>query len=440
MQAYFYQLADYLQQQVRGQERFKCEFAAETSDFVRFNRGALRQPGHVRQMALSLNWIEGECHATASIGLSGQWDADQGELDAIVKVLREQLPDLPPDPHFMMATEVNSTEHIVPSTLPSAAHIVDQILSVAENYDFVGILAIGPIVRGFANSYGQRNWHESSSFIIDWSLYHNTDKAVKTAYAGLAWDETEFRAKFAQSVAQLALLELPPVSVPPGAYRAYLTPAAMYEMMTMLNWDGLSEKAFRTKQSSVRKMRDEGLSFNSAFSLQENTVDGLAPGFQEDGFIKPERVSLIENGKLAGSLISPRTAREYDIPNNGAGGAEMMAAIDVAAGSLPMKDALRELGTGVYVSNMWYLNFSDRAWCRVTGMTRFATFWVENGEIKAPLNVMRFDDSMFKLLGENLLALTQEREMIIDGDSYGSRGTNSARLPGALVKDLMFVL
>lgn len=440
MQAYFYQLADYLQAQVTGQERFKCDFAAETSDFVRFNRGAIRQPGHVRQMNLSLNWIEGERHTTASIGLSGQWDADKGELDATIASLREQLPDLPDDPHFMMASEVNSTEHIVPSTLPTAAHIVDQVLALAEQYDFVGILAMGPMVRGFANSYGQRNWHESSSFILDWSLYHNTDKAVKTAYAGLAWDDAVFRARFDESVAQLALLTRPPVSVPPGAYRAYLTPAAMYEIMTMLNWDGVSEKSLRTKQSSLRKMRDEGVALNPAFTLRENTIDGLSPGFQEDGFIKPDSVSLIEAGKLVGSLISPRTAREYGIPNNGAGGGEAMAAIDLAAGSLPMAQALKELGTGVYVSNMWYLNFSDRAFCRMTGMTRFATFWVENGEIKAPLNVMRFDDSLFKLMGENLLALTAEREMIIDGDSYGARGTNSARLPGALVKDLQFVL
>jgi predicted Zn-dependent protease len=440
MQAYFYQLADYLQAQVVGQERFKCDFSAENSDFVRFNQGAMRQSGHVRQMSLSLNWIDGETHATAAIGLSGQWDSDRIEIDRMLVTLREQLPDLPPDPHFMMAIGVNSTEHIVPSTLPAAAHMVDSVLARAEKYDFVGILALGPMVRGFANSYGQRNWHESSSFVLDWSLYHNADKAVKTTYAGLDWVEAEFAAKFDESVSQLGLLARPAVSIPPGSYRAYLTPAAMNEVISLLNWDCVSEKALRTKQSALRKMREEGVCLNPAFSLRENTLEGLSPGFQEDGFIKPGSVALIEHGKLVGSLVSPRTAREYDIASNGAGGGESMAAIEMDAGDLAMKDALRELGTGVYVSNMWYTNFSDRSVCRITGMTRFATFWVENGEIKAPLNVMRFDDSVFSMLGENLLALTLEREMMIDGDSYGARGTNSARLPGALIKDLVFVL
>ena len=51
--------------------------------------------------------------------------------------------------------------------------------------------------------------------------------------------------------------------------------------------------------------------------------------------------------------------------------------------------SLAALDTGIYVGNLWYLNFSDRPACRITGMTRFASFWVEHGKIVAPVNVMR---------------------------------------------------
>ena len=148
---------------------------------------------------------------------------------------------------------------------------------------------------------------------------------------------------------------------------------------------------------------------------------------------------LIDAGKLAGSMISPRSAREYGIAANGANADESAGSLDLAAGDLATSEVLARLGTGIFVSNLWYLNFSDRARCRLTGMTRFATFWVEDGVIQAPLNVMRFDDSLFRVLGENLLGLTRERELLIDNSSYGGRGTDSARLPGALVKELMFV-
>ena len=149
---------------------------------------------------------------------------------------------------------------------------------------------------------------------------------------------------------------------------------------------------------------------------------------------------LIENGQLCGSMISPRTAMEYGLAANGADSGEAALSLDLAPGSLPMSRVLAELDTGIYVSNLWYLNFSERASCRVTGMTRFATFWVENGIIKAPLNVMRFDDSLFRVLGSNLIALTQERELLIDGDTYLERRTASSRIPGALINDFSFVL
>ena len=67
-----------------------------------------------------------------------------------------------------------------------------------------------------------------------------------------------------------------------------------------------------------------------------------------------------------------------------------------------------ELGTGLYIGNLWYLNFSDRAACRTTGMTRFGTFWVEGGEIVAPIDVLRFDDTAYHLLGDRLAGLTDQ--------------------------------
>jgi predicted Zn-dependent protease len=112
----------------------------------------------------------------------------------------------------------------------------------------------------------------------------------------------------------------------------------------------------------------------------------------------------------------------------------------MAAGHISRQEVLRRLGTGVYINNLWYLNYSDRTACRMTGMTRFATFWVEHGAIQAPLNVMRFDESLYRLLGDNLLGLTTERDFILDSSTYHQRSTSSSRLPGALVEDFQFTL
>ena len=85
-------------------------------------------------------------------------------------------------------------------------------------------------------------------------------------------------------------------------------------------------------------------------------------------------------------------------------------------------------------------NYSDRAAGRMTGMTRFATFWVSKGKIAAPLNVMRFDESIYRIFGENLIGLTAESELLLDPETYFSRSTASVRTPGALIEDFTFTL
>ena len=324
--------------------------------------------------------------------------------------------------------------------LPHAEQVIDEVLDTATGLDLVGIYAAGPICRGFANSFGQRNWHEVSSFSLQWSLYQRTDKAVKTAYSGFEWRGSEFAAKMAGARERLALLAAPSRSLAPGRYRAYLTPSAMEEIAGMLCWGGFSGRALATRQSCLFRLKDGDAALDPGVAFEENTADGIAPAFQDDGFTRPSSVPLVSDGRLVGSLVSPRTAREFALPANGANASEAPESLDMAPGELATADALAMLDTGLYVGNLWYLNFSDRPACRLTGMTRFASFWVEGGKIVAPVDVMRFDDSVFRLFGEQLVALTAERELVVSSDTYRARSVSSMRLPGAVVRDMAFTL
>jgi predicted Zn-dependent protease len=220
----------------------------------------------------------------------------------------------------------------------------------------------------------------------------------------------------------------------------YLAPAALSEILDLLGWGGFGLKDHRTKQTILLKMIEDGARLHPAVTLRENTRDGVAPNFQEAGFIKPDQVTLIENGVLCDCLVSPRSAKEYGMPTNGASSWEMPKSLELAAGNIPAAEVLHRLDTGVYINNVWYLNYSDRAACRITGMTRFATFWAENGVIQAPLSVMRFDETLYRMFGENLLGLTTERDFLLNPSTYHSRSTSSSRVPGALVEDFTFTL
>lgn len=441
MQEYFYQLADHLTALLRGKEVSMYSFSAEDSDFVRFNRSAVRQAGTVMQRYLSLSLINDRRHSEGTITVSGDFALDCEHAAQLLTSLREKLSYLPDDPHLLYATEVRSTEHHGKNQLPEeSAAIVAAILEAGRGRDLVGFYAAGGIHNGFANSFGQHNWFSSYSYNFDWSFYHQGDKAVKESYAGFVWNPTEFAHKVETAAAELAVLAQPPRTIEPGRYRVYLAPAALAEIVGLLHWGGFGLKDHRTKQTTLLKMSENGTRLHPGVSICENTADGVAPNFQDAGFIKPDRVLLIDKGAFCDCLVSPRSAKEYGVPTNGAGDGEMPESVDVAAGDIPADDVVHRLDTGVYINNLWYLNYSDRPACRITGMTRFATFWVENGRIAAPLNVMRFDETLYRMLGENLLGLTAERDLIFDSGTYGGRSTSSSRMPGALVKDFTFTL
>ena len=440
MQEYFSTLADAITTLLKGDEVYTCTFRGEDSDFVRFNQSAVRQAGTVTQRFLNLDLIRGQRHAAADVALSGDLEEDRVRLTQVVATLREQLSYLPEDPYLLYATEVQSSVHEGQNTLPDSTAAVQAVLDAGRGRDLVGFYAAGCIYAGFANAFGQRNWFASYSFNCDWSLYYQADKAVKTAYAGFVWEPEEFTRKVDTAAAQLEQLRQEARTIPPGHYRVYLAPAALDDILHTLAWGGFGLKDHRTKQTTLLKMVEEGARLHPAVTLRENTRDGVAPNFQGVGFIKPDQVTLIEAGAFRNCLVSPRSAKEYGVPTNGASNGETPQSLDMAAGDIPRQEVLQHLDTGVYINNVWYLNYSDRTACRMTGMTRFATFWVEHGVIQAPLNVMRFDESIYRMLGDHLLGLTSERDLVLSTSTYHQRSTGSSRVPGALVDDFNFTL
>lgn len=442
MKEHFFELAERLGRDLSKDEVLLCNFGAERSDFVRFNQGKVRQAGSVEQRSVSLRLVRGRRQASATAAIAGTGE-DFNFLQDTLGRLRDALEGLPEDPWLLINEEPRSTTSERRGKLAPAEAVVEQAVSAAQQQgnsrDLVGIYAGGTIYRGFANSLGQRNWHEVDSFNFDCSLYLQGDQAVKTGYAGFIWEEGIFRQKVDAAAQRLRFLGTEKRRMQPGEYRVYLAPKALEELAGLLSWGGFSARARATKQSPLLRM-EHGQRLSAKVHLSEKTEDGVAAPFQGDGFVKPASVTLIEEGSLGDALVSPRSAKEYGLATNAANGGESPEALDLSSGNLKETDVLEALDTGLYVSNLWYLNFSDRPAGRITGMTRFATFWVEGGRIVAPVSPLRFDDSIFRMLGENLVDLTAERELLLDPSTYGERSTSSARLPGALLRGLRFTL
>jgi predicted Zn-dependent protease len=372
--------------------------------------------------------------------LCGDLGNDLDRANVVLVALREQRDALPEDPYLSFAEDADAHEKIDSAVLPESGEAVDSVLSTCAGRDLVGLFASGEVFGGFANSIGKRCWFSTRSFNLDVSLHLQGDRAVKTAYAGRDWRPESLQRRMHAAGEQLELLHHAPIELAPGEYDAYLTPVALAELFGLLGWGGFSLRAHRTKTAPLLRMTAEGATLAPILSLKENTRDGYGADFQAQGFRRPGSVPLIEAGSFRECLVSPRSAVEFGVPTNGAGLEEMPESIDMAPGRLASEGVLDALGRGLYLSNLHYLNYSDRKHCRTTGMTRFACFWVEHGRLQAPIRPIRFDETVYRLLGENLVDLSEERETLLDPQTYGGRSTSSARLPGALVRSMRFTL
>jgi predicted Zn-dependent protease len=430
---------------LRSEEFLTLNLTAEDSQFIRWNRSRVRQIGTVRDAQLEASFVlsssSGERReAQGALTLTGDFESDLAAAREELARLRAEAPGLPVNPFLPAVSNHGTSEQLVSGRLLEPAKAVPELLRALGGASLSGIYASGPMIRANANSLGQRHWFESERFTFDYSVDAGGPSAVKGEYAGAVWDTDAFAKRVAEAASLAESLRLPAREIRPGSHRVYLAPAALADIVLMLNWGGIGEAALRQGDSPLRKLREKSAALSPLFTLEEDFRAGNTPRFNPDGELAPERLSLIHRGKLENTLVSALSAAEYAIPANGAGRSEAMRAPVIAGGSLARSQVLERLGTGLYLSNLHYLNWSDQPGGRITGMTRHACFFVEDAKIIAPIQDLRWDDSIFQLLGERLEALSAEVETLPATGSYGFRDLGATVAPGALISAMEFTL
>lgn len=436
-------LCENLFRRLRETERLVCTFSGEESVFCRLNRGLVRQVGNVLQGELGIALIDGQRLVRISTQVSGDHEEDVRRGAEALAQARETLRWVAEDPYLNYNTGTSSLGER--GTRQSGGEVswedmVHELLRAGAGCDLVGFVAVGRVDRGVCSSTGVDHWFEQESFNVDWSLYLRGDRAVKSRYAGKVFRADELDGIMQRARADLKIMERSPRTLVPGGYDVFLAPQAVSEIFNLLNWGAFGAKSQQTKQSPLMRLVQGEAVLSQSVDLAENTADGVAPGFDDWGFSKPGRTDIVRGGRFVGSMVSARSAKEFGLACNGAGAGEGLESLDLAAGNLEEADVLRRLGRGLWINNLWYLNYSDRNDCRMTGMTRFAAFWVDGGEIVEPVAVMRFDESFYRLLGSQLDGLTRERRTILSADTYGARSCESMTVPGALVRDFRLTL
>jgi len=440
MEQLFKQLTAAIMAELQVDEHLGLTLAGENSLFTRFSQARIRQSGAVEEASLGFNLIRDGRRATSSISLSGDLERDfPASLEELLR-LRAEVVQLPEDLYLVLPESQETSRESHQGPLLTASTSVDALLPPMQGVDLAGIWASGRVYKGSANSAGGYHWFDTDSYSLDYSLITPEEKMVKATFAGSSWKQAEYEAFLQDSIHKMELMKQPAVRIEPGSYRTFIASAGVADILAMFSWNGLSEAAIRQGESAFGKMRNEGVMLSPLFSLVEDFTNGRVPRFNDNGEMAPEWVELIAQGRLVNSLTSSRSAKEYGVRSNFAVEGEYLRSPLMAAGNLEDDDILESLGTGVYLSNLHYLNWSDMIGGGITGMTRYACFWVENGEIKAPIENMRFDDSIYRFLGDNLEAVTATVQVNPEVGTYQGREFSSTTCPGILLRSFALTL
>jgi len=440
MKKVFKSISESLFKELKSGEDVILSFSGENSQFIRFNNASVRQTGLVDDADIELKFISNNRICGGGFTISGNMEIDLARGKHEIERMRNETNELPEDPFLVPPKNLGSSNVVKVSSGLKFEDSIDAILPAMSGTDFVGILANGKMFRGNANSKGQNHWFETDTYSLDYSLVTSNHQMVKGSFSGSDWNQDEYESYVNRSKEKLSLMERKPIKIKTGDYRTWFESAAVSDFLGMFSWNGLSEASLRQGCSGFGKMRHNDARLSPKFSVIEDFSPGYCPKFNSDGEVAPDQLALIEAGKLKNTLISSRSAKEYGLQSNYAENGEFLRSPRMAIGNLNQNDVVERLDRGLFLSNIHYLNWSDNPGGRITGLTRYACFWVEGGEIVAPIETMRFDDSFYRFFGDQLSEVEDRLYSNPEVGTYGGRSLGATACPGILVDSFSLTL
>jgi len=438
--AWFVDLKGALFAKAKPKELIACSLEADLCDFARVSQSKLVQGSRVEHLSFGLSTGFGARRIGSSLTLPTDLRRATTMVLAELDSLRGWLDSVPEDPFYVDFSEPSeSIEQSKVMPVPVELFFED-FRAVSSDLDVVGLYASGPMYSGWATSRGHLHWMATHRYFFDFSVYAQGDKAVKDFVSGPAWSRADYANRIDRSRPSLELLSRPAISIPKGGVRALLSAEAVSDLLALSSWGGYSARSHLTGESPFESLRKGGKRLSEKVNIFDDLGRFGSPRVQDQGYLRPSHFALIEQGRWVNWYCSPRTGKEYGLDHNLATSAESPSGLVMDAGSMPASQALLQLDTGLYVSNVWYLNYSDRQHATVTGMTRFASMWVEGGRLVGPIEPVRFNDSLLDIFGDKLVDLGDQQEVFESTSTYGHRPRGGVACPSLLAKDLQIVL
>jgi PmbA protein len=426
-----------------GSDSAEIYLSAQDSALTRFANNLIHQNVAESNLNLHLQIFLGTRRGMASTNRS-----EEAALDEMVRRARANAQASPEDPDFPGLAEptsypqVDSFDQDTAETSPEQrAQQVGMVCRIAneKGLNASGAFSTGAKALAVANSQGVSAYHLSSE--ADFQAVVMDTEASGHAHSS-GWKVTDIPVEeLGREAIGKATRGRDPRKIEPGEYAVVLDPYVTQDLISMLNFQGMSARDVQDGRSWMNdRIGDQAM--DPSVSIWDDGSDprGLPSPFDVEGVPK-KRTDIVSEGTVKGPVYDRYTANQDGVTSSGhaiprgliLGGSKPLALnLFMAPGPASLEEMIRSTEQGLYITRFWYTRLVHPRDCIVTGMTRDGVFLIEDGELAYPVKNLRFTQSYVHAL-QDVEMIGRETRLLI-----GAYGGTALRVPALKISRFNF--
>ncbi len=418
----------------------------ERSRLVRFANSVIHQNTEVHDISLTIHVRFGNRAATVST------NAINDPKDIVGMVRRaEELAKISPEnpeltevaPAGKIETSSDSFDELTAEVDPSevvstAARLIKETPSPFEAF---GVVSGGSSETVLMTSEGFVGYRGTTAAHLKYNPIHDLTFGYLVQQSARTFRDLNPDAAL-EKAGKRAPLVLNPTDAKPGKWTVILEPLAVGELLSFLNWIGLSARSVQEGRSPLAGKIGEKV-FSENFTLYEDPLNprGYVTPFDMEGR-RRGLITVVEKGVLRDFAYDTVTAKKDGRETNACAVSPfhsfpMFVNLHIAEGDTDYEDLISSVDRGLLVTRFWYSNVVDPRSLTITGMTRDGLFVIEDGKIVGSMKNMRFNVSLLDVFS-SVSGVSRESELVSEPTWYGSFKVYEEILPTLKVEGFNF--
>ncbi|MEO7989495.1 MAG: TldD/PmbA family protein [Chryseolinea sp.] len=383
---------------------------------IRYARNSVSTAGENSDTTLVVQSNYGKKVGTATIN-----EFDDASIEKVVRRAEELANLAPENPEFMgplaqqtygeSKTYSESTAKITPDYRAQAAANSINPASV-KDVTAAGFLEDNNNFAAMSNSKGLFAYNKSTNVNFTVTMRSNDG-------TGSGWVTRDFNdvskldtAEASKIAIDKALQSRNAKAIEPGKYTVILEPAASGELLQNMFFNMGARQAdegrsFLANKGGGTKLGEKLVDERVNIYTDPFNIEAPASPWTQDGQAR-KRLDILKGGVVKNLFYDRYWASQKNVEPVPFPGNAIME-----GGNASLEDLIKDTKKGVLVTRFWYIRSVDPQTLLYTGLTRDATFFIENGKIKHPIKNFRFNESPIIMLN-NLEALG--KQVRVDGN------------------------